>query len=84
MTTTNAPTGDDLKATMAEVLSVDVERLADDAVLTDLVTSSFLLVEMIIDAQEEYGIRFNQEQMQDVKTVGDLVTLFLETQKSSA
>lgn len=67
-----------LKETMASVLSVDIDRLQDDVVLSDLVFNSFVLVEMIIEVQEEFGIRFNQEDMKDVKTVGDLVALFLK------
>lgn len=68
-----------LKVTMANVLGVDIDRLQDDVVLSDLVFNSFVLVEMIIEVQEEFGIRFNQEDMGEVKTVGDLVTLFQKT-----
>ncbi len=80
MTTDNANlSAARLRTKMAEVLGVDMERLEDAAVLTDLVTSSFLLVEMIIEMQEDFGTRFNQEDMQGVTTVGDLIGLFLKT-----
>lgn len=68
-----------LKAKMADVLGLDVDRLEDDVVLSNLITSSFLMVETIIEVQEEFGIRFNQEDMKGVETVGDLIALFLKT-----
>ncbi len=52
--------------------------LPDDAELTSLVNSSFILVEMLIEMQEEYGIRFNQADMQEVTTVGQLIQLFVD------
>jgi acyl carrier protein len=44
-------------------------------VLTDLVSSSFRLVELIIELQEEFDVRFQQSDMHDVTTVGQLVQL---------
>jgi acyl carrier protein len=61
---------------MAEVLGVAVDRIDDDARLDELVHSSFLLVEMIIDLQEEFEVRFGQAEMEGVKTVGQLIELF--------
>lgn len=67
-----------IKDRMSETLNQSRDALADDAELTSLVNSSFVLVEMIIDLQEELGVRFTQADMQDVSTVGALVDLFLE------
>ncbi len=47
----------------------------DGAVLTDLVNSSFLLVEMVIELQEEFDVRFQQADMNEVATVGQLLDL---------
>lgn len=71
-----------LKTKMADVLGVDVDHLEDNVVLSNLITSSFLMVETIIEVQEEFGIRFNQEDMKGVETVGDLIALFLKTVES--
>jgi acyl carrier protein len=60
---------------MAETLGHSPEVVADDAVLTDLVASSFLLVEMVIELQEEFDVRFQQADMNEVKTVGQLLDL---------
>ena len=67
---------DRVRHRMAEILGISVDRIVDDARLTELVHSSFMLVELIIDLQEEFEVRFGQAEMQGVKTVGQLLDLF--------
>lgn len=66
---------DRVRTKMAEVLGHPIDKITDDAVLTDLVNSSFLLVEMVIELQEEFDIRFQQEDMNEVSRVGQLLDL---------
>ena len=67
-----------IKERMSEILNQPRDALANEAELTSLVTSSFVLVEMIIELQEELGVRFSQADMQEVSTIGQLVELFVE------
>jgi acyl carrier protein len=60
---------------MAEVLGQKPESISDDAVLTSLVNSSFVLVEMVIELQEEFGVRFQQADLNGITTVGQLIAL---------
>lgn len=64
-----------LKEKIASFLRQPVSKLQDEALLTDLVTESFVLVEMVIELQEELGIRLVQEDLKNVRTVGDLTQL---------
>ena len=64
-----------VKARMAEVLGSTPDRIRDDSVLTDLVNSSFLLVEMVIELQEEFDVRFQQSDLAEVANVGQLLDL---------
>ena len=64
-----------VRAKIAEILGHTSEMVLDDAVLTDLVNSSFLLVEMVIELQEEFDVRFQQADMNEVATVGQLLDL---------
>ena len=64
-----------VRAKIAEVLGHTPDVVADAAVLTDLVNSSFLLVEMVIELQEEFDVRFQQADMNEVATVGQLLEL---------
>jgi acyl carrier protein len=65
-----------VKVKMADFLRLPVSKLEDDAALTNLVTESFALVEMVIELQEEFSVRLVQEDLKNVKTVGDLTELF--------
>ena len=68
----------EIKAKMAELLSQPVDALGDDIELTSLVNSSFVLVEMIIEMQEEFDVRFTQQEVTGVITVGQLVKVFAD------
>ena len=71
----SAITFDDVIARMADVLSLPAERLTPGTTLAELVTDSFLLVEMAVDLQEEFGVLFNESDVKDLHTVGDVVSL---------
>lgn len=60
---------------MAEVLGLAAESITDEAVLSSLVNSSFVLVELVIELQEEFGVRFQQADLEGVTTVGQLIAL---------
>lgn len=64
-----------VKEKMASLLKQPASKLEDQAVLTSLVAESFALIEMVIELQEEFGIRLVQEDLKDVKSVGDLTAL---------
>ena len=64
-----------VRARMAEVLGSTPDRMRDESVLTDLVNSSFLLVEMVIELQEEFDVRFQQSDLAEVANVGQLLDL---------
>lgn len=62
----------EFKQRIARFLKVSPERVKDEAVLTELVTDSFALVDMVVELQEDYGARLTQDNLKDVRTVGDL------------
>ncbi len=70
-------TEQDIKAKIAELLKVPEARVEGEAVLKELVTDSFLLVEMVIELQEVFDVRLVQDDLREVQTVTDLTTLFL-------
>ena len=61
-----------IRAEMARLLRQPAARLEDTTVLTGLVIDSIELVELVIELQERFGVRLTQEDLTDVKTVGDL------------
>jgi acyl carrier protein len=51
------------------------DRLVPDAELLDLVTDSLLLVEVAIDVQEEFDVILVEEDLRDVRTLGQFADL---------
>ncbi len=65
---------DSIKAFMAKQLNIPVTKLADESAnLTDLVHESFILIELVIALQEEFKVRLIQEDLQEVKSLGQLL-----------
>lgn len=73
MSTENAAKDTRIRQALARSLNREPDALADDVVLIDLVAESFALVETVINLQEELNFRLVQDDLRDVKTVGDLV-----------
>lgn len=73
---------DTIKNHMATFLSVGVERLSNDTVLTDLVIESFFLIEMLLALQEDFNIVLVQDDISDVTTVGELVAVLIKKSAS--
>ena len=64
-----------IKDRIADTLQLPLARLADDRLLTDVVTESFAMVEVVIDLQEEFGVRLEQAELKKLRTVADLTAL---------
>ncbi len=75
MTTAITRNEDRVRAALGDALKRDTAELADDTVLADLVAESFALIETVINLQEDLGIRLVQEDLRNVKTVGDLIAV---------
>lgn len=73
MTSTPSSSGARIKLALGKSLNREPDELHDDIALTDLVAESFALIETVINLQEDLNIRLVQEDLRDVKTVGDLV-----------
>lgn len=67
----------DINTLLARLLKIDASRVVDTAQLTDLVSDSFILIETVVELQEEIGISLVQEDLDGVKTVGQLVDVCL-------
>jgi acyl carrier protein len=56
-------------------LPVPAAQLTPATPLTSLAVDSFELVELVIDLQEEFGVRLSQADLVGARTLGDLVAL---------
>ena len=62
-----------VKTTIAKFLKTPAEKVQDSVLLTDLVRESMILIEMVIELQEVFSIRLIQDDLKDVRTVGNLL-----------
>jgi acyl carrier protein len=60
---------------IAELLVVPVAELTPQTPIRNLVRESFMLVELVIDLQEEFGTYFTQGELREIETIGELVAL---------
>lgn len=62
-----------VKCKIASVLKIEPELIVEEAILNELVVDSFILVDLVIELQEEFACRLNQENLKNVRTVGELI-----------
>lgn len=75
---------DSIKRQISTTLQIPLARLQDETLISDVVTESFALVEMVIDLQEEFRIRLGQEDLKTIKTIGALTSLIAERARKVA
>ncbi|WP_129407890.1 acyl carrier protein [Marinitoga lauensis] len=61
---------------MADSLSIEKEKITEDASLTDdLELDSLELVDLTMDFENELGIAIDDSELEKIKTVGDIVEI---------
>lgn len=65
----------DVVGRIAEVVRRPAATLRMDTELAAVAPDSFVLVEIVIDLQEEFGVRFEHDDMTGLRTVADVVGL---------
>lgn len=60
---------------IAQVLHRSAASLTPATELAAIAPDSFVLVELVIELQDEFGVRFDHEDMADLRTVGDVLAL---------
>ena len=68
-------TAEAVLARIAELLVVPVAELTPQTPIRNLIRESFMLVELVVDLQEEFGTYFTQNELREIETIGELVTL---------
>lgn len=60
---------------IAELVVVPVAELTPQTPIRNLIRESFMLVELVVDLQEEFGTYFTQDELREIETIGELVAL---------
>lgn len=67
-----------IKGSLSTFLKIPVSRIDDSMELKGMVRDSFMLVELLIELQEEYGVRLSHTDAEHIDTVADLTELIAE------
>ena len=63
-----------IKEIIAEILSLDVEGISDDAsILDDLGADSIAIMEIVMEIEEKFDIEVATEEIPNLKSVNDIV-----------
>jgi acyl carrier protein len=78
-------TRDEIVAGLAEILEevagVNPDDVAEDKSFTeDLDVDSLSMVEVVVAAEEKFGVKIPDDAVQDLRTVGDAVTYIVNAQ----
>lgn len=63
---------------IAEQLGVDEDRVTSDTALADLGADSLDMLEIVMALEDELDLRLDDEDLEKVKTVGDIEKLLTE------
>lgn len=64
-----------VQAMLAEALGISADKITPDArIIEDLGADSLDVVELLSRLEDEYGITIPEDDVENLKTVGDIVT----------
>lgn len=66
---------EEIRQKIAQFTKLSVASITDDKEITDLVSDSFMLVELLLSIQEQFKIELEQEDLEQVISVRQLLTL---------
>ena len=67
---------DEIRAAISAQLNVPAENITPDTrFVEDLKADSLDLVELVMDLEEKYGVEIPDEQLAEVKTVGQIIEI---------
>lgn len=62
-----------VKEIISEQLDIDIDKIILDSTFEEMDADSLDLVELVMALEEEFGIEITDEEIESIKTVGDVV-----------
>ena len=69
---------DEIRAIVAEVAEIDEAEVRPERALEDAGVDSLLAVEIAVHVEERYGVQFDEAELSEARTFGQLVALARE------
>ena len=70
-----------VKEIVADGLGVDVSELEEETTFESLGADSLDLMDMIMSMEDKFSVEIDSEKLQELTTIGDIVTYLEELQK---
>lgn len=72
---------EEVRTQIAELLGIDAEKVTEESdLITDLKADSMDIATLLLEVEENYGIEIDEDEMEGLKTVGDIVK-YIESKK---
>lgn len=68
----------DVKSKLAEFCKQPLSNLKDETPIAGLVADSFMLVELLLELQETFGVTLSHEHLVGVETLGELISVLTD------
>jgi len=62
---------------------IDLDSVTEETAIAGLGFDSLAILDLLFDLEEEFGIQITAEQIQGIRTVGELVTLLVRRLEAS-
>ncbi len=73
---------EEVRNQIAEALGIDANSITEASdLITDLKADSMDIATMLLEIEENYGIEIDEDEMEGLKTVGDIVK-YIESRKN--
>mgnify|MGYP002559635825 CR=1 FL=1 len=73
---------EEIKGKIAELLNVDADTITPQSnLITDLKADSMDIATLLFEVEEKYGIEIDEDDLESLKTVGDIV-LYIQNKKN--
>ncbi len=73
---------EEVRNQIAELLGVDASTITEASdLITDLKADSMDIATLLLEVEENYGIEIDEDEMEGLKTVGDIVK-YIESKKN--
>ena len=73
---------DEVRNQIAELLGLDASAITEESdLINDLKADSMDIATLLLDVEENYGIEIDEDEMENLRTVGDIVK-YVESKKN--
>jgi acyl carrier protein len=67
-----------IRTILSEELGIDASKITEETTFKELGADSLDLLEMIMNLEDEYGVKFDTNRLEELKNVGEVIDYLKE------